>query len=199
MKIYNWTNKIVICNRIAYPIDEFIDMCIEHWTIGKLSKTLGCDPKTTRRAVKKYIPEIEPSTASIGSRVYAVMGLKRCGKCKEIQPFDRFYSAEKGLAKIQSKCKCCNSKDTKAYRKTDRGRGLLNSAQARRRAAKLQRTPSWSNEGVLDAIYLNCPEGYHVDHIIPLQGELVSGLHVETNLQYLTATENHSKSNKFEV
>lgn len=85
------------------------------------------------------------------------------------------------------------------YRQTKRGLAVRNAIRARRRAAKLQRTPSWSEVEAINLFYQNCPQGYEVDHIIPLQGELVSGLHVLSNLQYLTSFENRSKQNKFNI
>lgn len=42
-------------------------------------------------------------------------------------------------------------------------------------------------------IYLNCPSGHEVDHIIPVSR---GGLHHEDNLQYLPVLENRKKGNK---
>jgi len=77
---------------------------------------------------------------------------------------------------------------------------------AKRRSLKLQRTPAWADTQAIEAVYqearrLSTATGipHHVDHEIPLQGRLVSGLHVHQNLQVLTGPENSRKSNHFEV
>jgi hypothetical protein len=79
-----------------------------------------------------------------------------------------------------------------------------NASGAKYRAAKIKRTVPWADLVSIQAIYSEAKRltettgvKHHVDHVIPLQGELVSGLHVESNLQVLTAQENCSKSNKF--
>ena len=111
-----------------------------------------------------------------------------------------------------------NRKSTAKYAQTDAGREskrlrnqryfasahgkAVNRAKvAKYKAAKLQRIPLWVDREHLKAIrefYKACPEGHEVDHMIPLQGETVSGLHVRENLQYLTAEENGRKANKWQ-
>lgn len=64
-------------------------------------------------------------------------------------------------------------------------------------AKRMLRVPPWSETEAIRAFYEACPEGYEVDHIIPLQGLFVSGLHVLSNLQYLPALDNRRKGRSF--
>lgn len=68
---------------------------------------------------------------------------------------------------------------------------------AARRARLRQRIASWVDLKAIREFYKNCPSEYHVDHIIPLLGKNVSGLHCLENLQYLPRLENIAKGNKF--
>jgi hypothetical protein len=122
--------------------------------------------------------------------------------------------------RLKSKCKSCEKQYRQEnklkisirmrlysaqYRKENKSK--RNSDKSKRRSAKLQRTPKWLNQEHLKqiettyqiAVDLTNKTGvpHHVDHIIPLLGKAVSGLHVPWNLQVLTAVENQSKSNKF--
>ena len=77
---------------------------------------------------------------------------------------------------------------------------------AKRKAAQLLATPLWASTEIINAIYKKAKQmtvdtgvQHHVDHIIPLKSKVVCGLHVESNLQILTAKQNRSKSNIFNV
>jgi len=75
-------------------------------------------------------------------------------------------------------------------------KGYYKDKSNKRRAKEIQAIPKFANLDKIKEIYKNCPKGFHVDHIIPLNNPIVCGLHVEWNLQYLSAKENCRKGNK---
>jgi len=95
-------------------------------------------------------------------------------------------------------------KRTQLYRSTHRP--LYAAATAKYRSKRLQATPHWLTEADHKEIakkykyakYLTdlTGESWHVDHIHPLQGKNICGLHVPSNLQVIPGSENQSKSNK---
>lgn len=85
----------------------------------------------------------------------------------------------------------------KKWRATNRNKDR---AISQRAAIKRKlRVPKWAELSAIKHFYANCPPGYVVDHIIPLCGKDVSGLHVLSNLQYLPYKINIAKSNKFDI
>lgn len=57
-------------------------------------------------------------------------------------------------------------------------------------------TPKWVNIEEIANFYMNCPDGYEVDHIEPIIGENSCGLHVLWNLQYLKKNKHLNKTKK---
>lgn len=129
---------------------------------------------------KKHRETLDKKETSIKKRLARI-------KFKEADRVTRLIYKEKNKDIIKQK--------KKLYYQNNRGRFLFWAAS--RKAGKLKRTPSWVNLKEIEEFYKACPEGYEVDHIIPLNGKNVSGFHILENLQYLTKEENRKKSNKF--
>ncbi|WPJ68504.1 hypothetical protein OMDBNIEC_00018 [Salmonella phage STP-SP5] len=120
----------------------------------------------------------------------------------------RYLKSQKGKEALQrskaaynstEKGKEQNKERLKRWAKTDYGkaRSRLHSLEVHKKRSL--RIPAWSEKEQIELFYANCPDGMEVDHIIPLCGKRVSGLHVLSKLQYLSIEENRSKRNKFEV
>lgn len=90
-----------------------------------------------------------------------------------------------------------NKERAKACRKAwaQKNNKKLNYFSAKRRAEIINATPKWANLKEIKKIYESCPDGYQVDHIVPLNSKFVCGLHVEANMQYLTPKDNVAKKN----
>lgn len=84
-------------------------------------------------------------------------------------------------------------------RRVRENRAKYRAIRATNKAQRAQRTPKWADMDAISFFYECCPAGCQVDHIIPLRGKVISGLHVAENLQWLTAKQNAEKSNRFEV
>jgi hypothetical protein len=125
-----------------------------------------------------------------------------CSECARIKSV-AFYHANNGKEKQKTE----HIRSIKNnWRKKHKGK--VNSWTAARYAAKIQRTPKWLTEddkwlieeayklAVLRSKMTNIE--WHVDHIIPMQGDTVCGLHCIDNLQVIPAIENTKKSNKWD-
>lgn len=131
---------------------------------------------------------------------------KEANKCK-IAEYDKANSSRFAERK---KSWCKENKDKVAEFKKNWQKAnpaKVNANTAKRRAAKINATPKWLTKedyNQMQSFYTEAQQltlstgiQHQVDHIYPLQGKTVSGLHVPSNLQVLTATDNISKSNKF--
>ena len=82
------------------------------------------------------------------------------------------------------------------FRHTPKGRAWMRRGSSKRRAAQRNAIPRWADMEKINEFISGCPSGFDIDHIIPLAGDNVCGLHVLENLQVLPKKENNSKYNR---
>ena len=169
-------------------------LALEYWNENK--------DKINARRKEKYHTDY-----AFRESVKAKANQYRKDNLDSVRESDRAYAANnKDAAKHRlEKFMKENPGYKKLYRESNKGK--VNTWNSKRRAAKIQRTVSWADSSRIEAIYDVCAffnevngyVKYHVDHIIPLQGKIVSGLHVHNNLQILLSQDNLRKNNEFGV
>lgn len=185
---------------------------------GRLNKCAVC----VKKAVDQWRLENPTARASEHARVREKKGfktrdqwlvdLKANAKGKKVTALEWFYRnkesveayrkqyAERNKSKISRKNKAWSamkraSKDASFY-------ASKLSAQRKREAAKLNAIPCWADnfytKGMYEvaAIFRRVGIDMQVDHVVPLQGKTVSGLHWHGNMQLMIGTANSSKHNR---
>jgi hypothetical protein len=185
--IENISSKILKCSKINE------DLLLE--VLSKDSYNLKEDLSITASTVSRYVKILFPDKLAGNGKICNYLlhkyGYKHCKHCSQVKESEYFYNNSSYSDGLSTYCKNCQAD-------LEKPTSVLRSAKYR--AAKLQRIPNWVTPEELleiDKFYKECPKGFQVDHVYPLQGDFVSGLHVRANLQYLTASENASKRNKF--
>jgi 5-methylcytosine-specific restriction endonuclease McrA len=170
---------------------SLVNSLVDNNTIKEAASTLGYSAIAVSKVIAEFLQPLFPNNkttfgggdnSSWKRKLLLVIQHKECCKCKTVYPFSQYnknVSANDGLHTL---CRGCHI-----------------SASSTRLAEIDKRMPLWADIYAIDEFYRNCPKGYHVDHIIPLRGSNVSGLHIVNNLQYLLASENLIKSNKFTI
>ena len=130
--------------------------------------------------------------------------------CRECQA--KIYESKKAIAKEQRRKRYLANKEyeiqkMRTYYKANKSEYFARNAI--RRSIRFSASPSWltpKDKEEMAVLYAHSQyltettgKAWHVDHIVPLQGKTVCGLHVPWNLQVITAAENLAKNNKFEV
>jgi hypothetical protein len=136
----------------------------------------------------------------------------RCKECVSLY-MENYYKQDKDKVKNRVYAWIENNRsrhNEKCARWVKNNRGKVNARTARRYASKKQATPEWItkdadyswmiNEAYDLALFRSKLTGkpWEVDHIVPLRGKNVCGLHAPWNLQVVLQQENRKKSNSFE-
>lgn len=139
---------------------------------------------------------------------------KPCSHCGVVKPLSEFKKDASKFDGRRAECRECSSRKQAEKREARRQReaakrALYRAGQRQRtkkyKVSKRAATPVWADMEKIASIYRIAAEltertgtPYHVDHIVPINGRLVCGLHCEANLQILEGSENARKRNAFD-
>lgn len=139
------------------------------------------------------------------------LGVRTCSTCKEEKPLSQYHMRNRkrkdgSVYKAPySVCKTCRRTQFRHYDNTPNGKYRKKRSKSLRNNRNKHATPKWltkeQKQQIVDTYELmrDCRtitgEDYHVDHIVPIKGDNICGLHVPWNLQVLPADVNLSKSN----
>ena len=134
-----------------------------------------------------------------------------CVECCRMRSRNAWTDNHDEMIERATKHRKTRTKSCAEYSKEWRSKNPAKSSQhwIARRHAKEQAKPSWVTDDdlfVINEVYTSAKlktkstgVQHHVDHIVPLRGRNVSGLHIWWNMQVVPADVNLSKSNKLEA
>lgn len=191
-----------------------IEAILQLDTIPKVASSIEVGVQTLNRLLEKVlVPSLGKRNGGNDTWKLALLtkaGCKRCGSCNSIFKHNFFSKDSSSFDGLSARCNKCKSDYNTLQYKEETTKAAHTKSYIKNYSKILERNQhykgerslrcvKWANKEKLVEFYKNCPEGYHVDHELPLKGELVSGLHVVENLQYLTAEENIKKGNRIDL
>ncbi len=155
-------------------LGQFLEAVFEQDTIPLIAEYFNVSIQTINRILRNLFPEVK----LLGKRTWRYylldeINFKKCNSCDNILDKNNFYADNSGRSHsgVASICKSCDNIQTNE--RIELGKD--------------------ANISIIAIIYAGCPEGYHVDHIMPVSR---GGKHHENNLCYLPAKLNISKSDR---
>lgn len=161
--------------------------------------------KNTRDRLQPKCKECRREYARIHAKSYAWTAFAKINKEKQ-----KKYDRDRYLANSRKEYKKAQYQKTKQSvidraKKWAKDHSEIMAARAMQRLTlQRQATPLWANLELIFSFYQEAKNRgvetgikWHVDHIVPIKSKLVCGLHVESNLRVIPASENIAKSNRY--